>query len=304
MTDQDVERMLVQFRGRNRRRRTPRFIAVAAAAVLVLVAVLGAVAWMRRNPAPVPTTPIPASGDVGVWKGTDAAFPYIMVLRADGTVQTFSLSNGLLSRTSVGGSSFVPDDTSAGRHRVIGDTMELTNVLSPDRACSYGFVGKWVADGQAQLTQTSQTGSGCGLVPPPPPFTMVRVSPASTAGRAYSATATGDVSVVGGTRDLEGAWLLRGTGVVLSIGWTLPDYTRVPYVIDHKGTIDTTADDSGIITVPTNGRIVLTSANPVACPPAIMQTASASDFVMTARVEADPCHLFAGQTSLTWTRLQ
>jgi hypothetical protein len=32
---------------------------------------------------------------VGVWKGTDTAYPFIVVLRADGSLQSYSLSNGL-----------------------------------------------------------------------------------------------------------------------------------------------------------------------------------------------------------------
>lgn len=204
LTDQDVDRMETLLRPRISRRRTPRLIAATAAAILLLAAILGAVGVSRRTHSPVPADPIPVGADIGVWKGVDAAYPYIMVLRADGTVQAYSLSNGLLSRTSVSGSSFVPFDASAGRHRVINDTLELTNVIGPDKDCNYGFVGEWVGDGQARFTEVSQAGPECGSEPPRPPFFMVRISPASPAGLTYSATETGALSTVTDTREVAG----------------------------------------------------------------------------------------------------
>lgn len=35
--------------------------------------------------------------------------------------------------------------------------------------------------------------------------------------------------------------------MILAIGWTLP-FTGVQYSLDHKGTIDTEADETGLIT--------------------------------------------------------
>lgn len=303
LTDQDVDRMEALLHARIHSRRTSRLIAAAAAAVVVLGGVLGAFAVSRRTNSLAPAAPLPVGGDIGVWKGIDAAFPYIIVLRADGTVQAYSLSNGLLSRTSVSGSTFIPLDASAGRHRVINNTLELTDVVGPDKDCNYGFVGEWVGDGRARFTEVSQTGPECGSDPPRPPFFMVRVSPVSPAGLSYSATATGTLNTVTDTNELAGTWLLQGSGVILAIGWTLP-LTGVQYSIDHKGAIDSAADDNGLITVPSPGRIVLTTGNDSACGPITLDAASVGDYAMTAHVEADPCHRFAGQEGLALTRLQ
>jgi len=303
LTDHDVDRMEALLHARINRRRPPMFIAAAAAAVLVLAAILGAVAVSWRSHPVTPAAPIPVGGDIGVWKGVDAAFPYIMVLRPDGTVQAYSLSNGLLSRTSVSGSSYVPLDASAGRHRVVNNTLELTNVVGPDLNCNYGFVGEWVGDGRARFTEVSRTGSECGSDPPRAPFFMVRISPASPAGQVYSAADTGPLATVMDTSDVAGTWLLRGTGVMVAIGWTLP-LTPVQYSIDHKGAIDTSPDDNGLITVPAPGQLVLTSGGSSTCGPVTLRAASVGDYAMTAQVNADPCHRFAGQPALTFTRLQ
>lgn len=304
VTDQDVDRMEALLHTRIRRRLPPRLVAAAAAAVLVLAAILGAVVVSRRTSSPVPAVPIPVGGDIGVWKGVNAAWPYITVLRADGTVQAYSLSNGLLSRTSVSGSSYTPLDASAGRHRVVNNTFELTNVTSPDRDCKYGFVGEWVSDGQARFTEVSKTGPECGYDPPRPPFSMVRISPASAAGQAYSAADTGPLAAVTDTSVVAGTWLLRGTGVILAIGWKVSPLTAVLYSIDHKGEIDGTADDNGVITVPSPGHIVLTPGKSSTCGPITVQAASVGDYAMTGEVEADPCHRLAGQQALTFIRLQ
>ena len=303
LTDHDVDRMEALLHARIHRRRPPMFIAAAATAVLVLAAILAAVAVSWRSHPVTPAAPIPVGGDIGVWKGVDAAFPYIMVLRADGTVQAYSLSNGLLSSRSVSGSNLIPLDASAGRHRVVNNTLELTNVIGPDLDCSYGFVGEWVSDGRARLTEVSRTGPECGSDPPRPPFSMIRVSPASPAGLAYSASGTDSVSTVTDTREVAGTWLLRGTGVIVAIGWTLP-LTAVQYSIDDKGAIDAGPADDGVITVPSRGQLVLTSGSRSMCGPITLHDASVSDSAMTAQVDADPCHRFAGRAALAFTRLQ
>jgi hypothetical protein len=91
--------------------------------------------------------------------------------------------------------------------------------------------------------------------------------------------------------------------VILAIGWTLP-LTEVQYSLDHKGAIDTAADDNGLITVPSPGQVILTSGSDSACGPITLNAASVGDYAMTAQVEADPCHRFAGQGAPAFTRVQ
>jgi hypothetical protein len=306
-TDDDVDRLQADLHqriradrhGSRRTRRASLRPWMVAAAVLALVAIVGVVAVTGTSP-PRPAEGVPSGSVVGVWKGTDTAYPFIVVLRADGSLQSYSLSNGLLDKSSVSGSTFTAD-VGNGRYRVIGGQVEIMNAEDPGRDCEYGFTGQWIADGQLRLIQASQAGTDCGS--PLPPVNLIRVSPASQAGAAYSAAATSPLYPVAGTNQLDGAWLLRGTGVILAIGWTLPS-AGVPYSLDQKGTIDTAADDHGLITVPAPGRIVLTSAQPSPCATTVLKAASAGDYALTARVEADRCHRFAEQTDLTFTRLQ
>ena len=78
----------------------------------------------------------------------------------------------------------------------------------------------------------------------------------------------------------------------------------VEYSIDHKGAIDTAADDTGLITVPSAGQLVLTSGSTSTCARITLLAAAVGDYAMTAQVEADPCHWFAGQRALAFSRLQ
>jgi hypothetical protein len=75
LTDQDVDRMEALLHAPIHRRRTSRFIAAAAAAIVVLAGILEAVAVSRRTNSLAPAAPMPVGGDIGVWKGIDAAFP-------------------------------------------------------------------------------------------------------------------------------------------------------------------------------------------------------------------------------------
>ncbi len=307
LTDQDIQRMHADLHERMRvdehplhRKPSPRRrFWVAAAAVLAILVVVGAMTWARRS-----QPPRPAEGSspavVGVWKGIDPAFAFMVVLRADGSLQSYSLSNGLLSRSSVSGSTYTVD-AGTGRYRVSGQTVEIANAEDPGRDCAYGFTGQWIADGQLRLTQASESGTDCGS--PLPPVTLIRVSPASPVGVTYTAAATSPLSTATVTNQLAGAWLLRGTGVLLAVGWTIPP-AGVQYSLDGRGTIDTAAEEHGVLTVPSPGRILLTSLEPSACQPIVLQAASAGDYALTARVEADSCHRFHGQADLTFTRLQ
>lgn len=246
-----------------------------------------------RRHLPASTRVVPADQIVGMWKGTDPAFPYLMVLRADGSQDTMTLGDPSLSWT----------DTHAFWQSLPGENLALNDVLDPRADCRFGFTGQWQAEGVIRLTQVDQAGTGCGSDVQPHSFTMIRISPASPPGRGYTAAATDDqLTPVTDIPSLWGAWLLRGTGVVLAVNPTAPP--NVFYTIGANGDVGKGADDHGRFAVPALGRVILKSTDSTGCPDTILQNVSAGFYSFTAQVESDPCHRFGGQTELTWTRLQ
>jgi len=77
----------------------------------------------------------------------------------------------------------------------------------------------------------------------------------------------------------------------------------VPNRIDHNGTIDSNPDDSGDLTVPTPGQVVLKSTDR-SCGDTVPKETTAGDYTSTATVVTDPCHRFAGPISLHWLFIQ
>jgi len=77
----------------------------------------------------------------------------------------------------------------------------------------------------------------------------------------------------------------------------------VPNRIDHNGTIDSNPDDSGDLTVPTPGQVVLKSTDR-SCGDTVPKETTAGDYTSTATVVTDPCRRFAGPTSLHWLFIQ
>ena len=175
--------------------------------------------------------------------------------------------------------------------------------LSSARSCENTFTAHSQGEGRVELTPVSQIGPGCVTDALSSPFTIVRISPASQAGLALDVAADNTVAVVSNTNSLHGVWLLKGAGVVLAVDGT-GARAAVAYRIDHKGTIDSSADDRGDLTVPAPGQVVLKSLDPGTCADTTMQNTSAGDYSFTATVLTDPCNRFAGQTSLHWLRIQ
>lgn len=312
MTSRDVERMQKDLQGRlgqgqlspRRRgrlsRRRPWVAAVAALAVAA--AVVGAL-WVRRPQPPPPqlTTGVPLAAEiVGVWHSNSSLS---MVFHADSTARFFTVAEGVL---------FPPGTYQTGpgevisekaRFRVSGDTLVMSMQDATARSCEYTFTATRLGDGRVDLTPVSQIGPGCVTDALSSPFTMVRISPASPAGLDLSVAADSELTPVTGTNPLYGVWLLKGTGTLLAVDSTGVS-AAVPYRIDHNGTIDTAPDDSGGLTVPAAGQVVLKGIAPTTCGDTTLKSVSAGDYSFTATVVTDPCNRFGGQPSLLWLRIQ
>jgi hypothetical protein len=268
---------------------------VAAVAMLALAAAVVGALWVRRvDPPPA----VPAVGGslaqeiVGVWQGNGSPFT-ATVFHADGTQVLFKSPEGVLN----------PGDTETAHYRVSGDTLEITIPDPRARSCLFTYSGQRLGEGRVEVTAVGQTGLGCLPEPLAAPFTIVRISPVSPAGLAYSRPTDNTLTTVASLNSVRGTWLLKGTGVVLAIG-QISITTGIGYRIDHEGTIDYGADDQGTPTVSGPGRIGLASDNPGGCKDTTLDNVAAGDYSFTATVTADPCNLFAGQTLLTWIRIQ
>ena len=169
-------------------------------------------------------------------------------------------------------------------------------------ACDYRFTATRPADGRVDLAPVSQTGPGCVTDALSSPFTLVRISPASPAGLNLTVAADIALTPVRGWNDLYGVWLLKGTGILFAVGAGINPAVALP---DRPQRAPSTSisDDSGDLTVPMAGQVVLKSTDR-SCGDTVLKEATAGDYTFTATVVTDPCHRFAGQTSLHWLRIQ
>jgi hypothetical protein len=99
---------------------------------------------------------------------------------------------------------------------------------------------------------------------------------------------------------IEGIWLLLGTGLLLATD-ELTD-AGSDYLLDHDGDLDRTPDARGHL-VAADGRITMSGA---ACGETVVANTvihgSALESSLTATVVADPCRWFGGRTTLLWVR--
>ena len=174
---------------------------------------------------------------VGVWQGNGSPFT-AAVFHADGTQVLFKSPEDVLN----------PGDTETAHYRVSGDTLEITIPDPRARSCLFTYSGQRLGEGRVEVTAVGQTGLGCLPEPLAAPFTIVRISPVSPAGLAYSRPTDNTLTTVASLNSVRGTWLLKGTGVVLAIG-QISITTGIGYQIDHEGTIDYGADDQGTPTV-------------------------------------------------------
>ena len=285
--------------GSEARRRRRWVAAVAAVAAVAVAAAVVGVLWVRRpQPPPQPAGPTLSQEIVGVWHANSSLS---MVFHADGTQRFFTVAEGVLFPAGTFPTGPGEVISERARYQVSGDTLVMSMQDPIGHACDYRFTATRPADGRVDLTPVSQTGPGCVTDALSSPFTLVRISPASPAGLNLTVAADIALTPVRGWSDLYGVWLLKGTGILFAVGAGINPV--VPYRIDHNGTIDSIPDDGGDLTVPTPGQVVLKSTDR-SCGDTVLKETTAGDYTFTATVVTDPCHRFAGQTSLHWLFIQ
>jgi hypothetical protein len=296
MTTSDVDRMQRELHdriGRGNRAPRRRLILAAAAVLLLIVAVAAGTVWLRR---PAPTVPAAPPG-IGVLPAINlnveaTGFANLYAIRPDHTLTSFDTARALVHP--------VPGGWTVG-WRVDGNMVINDAVDAQGRACR--ATGPWRAesDGVIVFDTAVLEGPGCTGTSAPP-ATSTRLSPASEAGRNLSDDGSDLALPVIDPVQLNGVWLLRGTGLLLASDEVTNN--GADYLLDDDGDIDRAPDAQGRLAVGTDGQVTLTSSScaDTKLGHAVLHGTSVRS-TLTMTVEADPCNRFGGNTVLTWIRV-
>lgn len=289
---QDVDRMQHDLRrnldqSRRRGGRPP----LAVAAVLMLIAVIVGGAWWRhRPPAPVPATPSPVEPLTGLWKFTNPETKTLFVVRADNTFRVNPNARALVRHLAA-----EPATVTTDGQLILVDSTDAQGQACRATQAVVSHSDGFVAEGPQTLT-----GPGC-TSPSPYESTITRLSPASPATRDLPAAPEGPAMPVTDAVQLNGVWLLQGTGLVL-----VADETAGPaaYLMDKNGDIDAAPDAQGAVSVGADGRLVLGNGG---CGDSTLGRAElrgqGADQTLIATVVADPCTWFDGHATLVWIKV-
>lgn len=247
MTSNDIDRMQHDLRGRlDQPRRPGGRLVLAVAAVLMLIAVIVGGAWWLQGPAaPVPATPQPLGSLTGLWKFSNPETSTLFVVRADNTARVYPNAQSLVRHLATEPETVTND----GRHIVV----DFTDALGQPCRSTHAIVSQ--SDGFLAEGPQTLTGPGCSS-PSPYGATITRLSPASAATRDLPTATEGPAMPVTDAVQLDGVWLLQGTGLVLAA-----DEKAGPaaYLMDKDGDIDAAPDAQGAVSVRADGLIVLSN---------------------------------------------
>lgn len=303
MTTQDVNRLeqeLEQKRVKHaaaRRRQRNRLFQAAVAACAVAGVVLGALA-LRSGPEPTPgpavSPPVTLAQLEGIWRvdGSD----WLWRFTTDGRV-IVSDKPDLLTAA-------VPGDAPVVRPATGG--FIVSDPASPP--CEARWSASISADGHLHAVQPAET-PACpgedGIAGPGSTWDLTRVSPASSAGRASTSNFTpiGPVKVALENQDayLEGTWLLRGTGTLLTVVKEAdPAAHEFTYAAQDLGA--TTEPRTGTMRARLNGQVVFWPPEGTGSCTIEYESVITDGSTLDATLAAGSCDRFGGVND-TWVRL-
>jgi hypothetical protein len=291
MTSTDVDRMQEELHRRLQppHQRRWRLVGAVAAALLLIAAIAGGAWWLRKPPDPVPVSPQPVGSLTGLWKFTNPLTSSLFVVRANGNASEY------------------PDATTLVRHlvdipsRVIDEgqriRVEFTDTQGRPCQTEQGVVER--RDGFVAQGVQTLTGPGCSDATQPA-STITRLSPMSAAAGDLPATTEGPVTPITDAVQLNGVWLVQGTGTVVA----MDERTGPPaFLLDDNGFVDVSPKAQGSIAIGPDGGITLADAR---CGDLRLQRPELRGQpvgqTLTATV-VDPCGWFGGRTTLTWVRV-
>lgn len=295
MTSSDVDRVQAELHhriGKGNRAPRRRLILAAAAVLLLIVAVAAGTLWLRRPAPTVPAAPQGLGPLPAITLNVDPGGPILTAVRPDHTMTNYPTARALVHP--------VPGGWTL-RWRVDGNMMINDAVDPQGRACR--TTGPWRAesDGAIVFDTAVLEGPGCTGTSLPP-ATSTRLSPASETGRNLTETGSDPALPVSDPVQLNGIWLLRGTGLLLATDEVTNN--GADYLLDDDGDIDRAPDAQGKLAVGPDGLVTLTSPS---CGDTklgrVVLNGTSVGSSLTTTVEDDPCHRFGGSTVLTWIRV-
>jgi hypothetical protein len=303
MTSTDLDRMQHDLHRRLGQPHRPRrrLVLAAAAAVLLIAAVAAGALWLRQ-----PDTSVPANGGsgtvppAGIYLLDNGTGRSVAAIRADGTERDFAGAQFLVSS---------PLPVPVSQWRVDGENFVFESRNEQGQPCRNTARIQVQPAGRVLFDTGTLVGPGCpgGSFPA---FTATRLSPDSEAGRAISPSADQPVSPVTAPVQLEGIWLVEGSGIVVGV---VENHDDAQYVLDGGGKVDRTPEARGILRATADSRVILTSPG---CGDTVLDRANvrgalqqanpsggAFGISLTATVTEDPCNRFGGRGVVTWIRV-
>jgi hypothetical protein len=224
-----------------------RLILAAAAVLLLIVAVAAGTLWLRRPAPTVPAAPQGLGASPGITLVVDAGGSNLTAVRPDHTLPNYPSARDIVHPVAGG--------WTLG-WRVDGNTMITDGVDPQGLACR--ATGPWRAESEGVIVYDTAVLEGPGCTGTSlPPATSTRLSPASDTGRNLTETGSDLALPVIDPVQLNGVWLLRGTGLLLASDEVTNNGGG--YLLDDDGDIDRAPDAQGKLTVSPDGLVTLTS---------------------------------------------
>jgi len=299
MSSSDIDRMHTELQQRlgPKRKGSRTWLLIAAAAVLLLVvAVATGTVWLRQTEPAIPAKPAIPQG-VGplpaITFDEDATGSNLVSMRPDGTMSRLVAQENIFDLATTGWTL---------HWRIDGATLVRDGVSHQGQACRGTVTWAVESDGVIRYDTTVLEGPGCPS-PSEPPALSTRLSPASEGGRKLSVDAPGQGKPVTEAVQLNGVWLLQGSGLLLASN-EVRGGVGADYRLDDDGDIDTAPDATGILTVSPEGRITLTSDGCAETTLSnVKSTGTNTRSTMTMTVTSDPCKRFGTSGVMTWIKV-
>lgn len=299
VTTADVEMLRAgiyeRVASQNRRRSRMRWLVAAAATVAVVAGGQLAVhklAGLPSVPAPPAKNPTGAASKTlpltidnlaGIWRVDDGS----------GLLWRFSRHGEVALRNE--GRLGVDQPLFAATYRIIGTTVRFVSLK--DVPCSdWAMTIQIRIDGTMTETFT-EAAAGCPLQAGVR-LDLTRLAPASASGVAIRGIPEAGVAEAPAARpksllDLNGIWLVEGSGRLVRLTAGGGSALRGTYAVDDDGDLDTAPDDVGTVSLATDGTITFTtSSGSAGCPPGsqfALHTMSLSIDLLTGSLSGQPC---------------